>query len=108
MKKALSLLIVLGPLCVFASACAKQARSEEAGQTPEKIWSSSCGYCHGGPMNAPVLHGRQLPEDVVIFFVRRGANGMPPFHESAISDAELQALARWIRESPAPETGKAP
>jgi len=73
---------------------------------PQRLWEASCGYCHGGPMNAPTLFGRNLPEDVVIMFARNGANGMPPFPQSSISDADMRALARWIKEQPAPEPGK--
>ena len=50
-------------------------------------------------MNAPRLHGRQLPEAVVIALVRNGANGMPPFHDSAIGEEDLRALARWTRKA---------
>jgi mono/diheme cytochrome c family protein len=89
-------------LLMGAAAVTAQDRPPEQHETPEHIWASSCGYCHGGPMNAPQLHGRQLPEAVIIAVVRNGANGMPPFHASAITDDDLRALARWIHEAPAP------
>lgn len=72
-------------------------------ETPQHLWQSTCGYCHGGPMNAPELRGMQLPEEAIIYYVRNGAPGMPPFHDSAISDQDLVALARWIAKQPAPE-----
>lgn len=84
---------------VFAIGSMALAQESEQEKTPEQIWDASCGYCHSGPMQALVLHSRQLPESLIISFARNGANGMPPFHESELSDAELRALARWISES---------
>lgn len=70
-----------------------------------ELWRASCGYCHGGPMNAPELRGRNLPVAVTRQFVRNGAPGMPPFHPSALRDDELEALAQWIAAAPAPGAG---
>jgi len=95
-------------LAACAVGVAAQDNTGEQRETPEHIWASSCGYCHGGPMNAPRLHGRQLPEAVVIALVRNGANGMPPFHASAIGGEDLRALARWIREAPDPAPAARP
>lgn len=99
----------LAAFCILPAAVATAALAQNADEasgiparTPEQVWASSCGYCHGGPMNAPQLRGRGLPEQLVVFFVRNGANGMPPFHQSELDDETLQALARWIHESPAP------
>lgn len=90
-------LVVLPLALALGTVALGQEREVE--QTPEQIWDASCGYCHSGPMQAPVLHGRQLPQELIISFARNGANGMPPFHESELSDAELRALARWISDS---------
>lgn len=102
MSKVIGGVVAASLLALGGVAVAAQDRSTERRETPEHIWASSCGYCHGGPMNAPRLHGRQLPEAVVMAIVRNGANGMPPFHPSAIGDEDLRALARWIREAPDP------
>lgn len=84
-----------------------QAVSESATrarpETPEHLWSTTCGYCHGGPMRAPELRGRKLPEEVLVSFARNGAPGMPPFHPSAISDSDLRALSQWISSQPTPK-----
>lgn len=109
--------LALGLLCFAASVSAigasetvaseiaeRQISNEEtmAGDPPEQVWAATCGYCHGRPGLAPELRGRGLPEPVIIAFVRNGAPGMPPFHESELSDAEVDALAQWIRQAPAP------
>ncbi len=71
-------------------------------EPPEYIWQTTCGYCHGGPMRAVDLRGLGLPEEVILRTARAGAAGMPPFHPSELSDAELRALARWIARQPVP------
>ena len=108
MSKSLGGALAASLLAACAAGAAAQDRAAEPRETPEHIWASSCGYCHGGPMNAPRLHGRQLPEAVVIAIVRNGANGMPPFHASAIGDEDLRTLARWIREAPGPSPASRP
>lgn len=89
-----------------AAASAVALAQPDASLTPRNgadLWRASCGYCHGGPMNAPELRGRRLPTAVIRQFVRHGAPGMPPFHPSALSEQELEVLAQWIAAEPAPE-----
>jgi mono/diheme cytochrome c family protein len=96
--------IVLAALVslIVAAAVAAAPQPTPSQDSPEHIWQATCSYCHAGPMKAPELRGRHLPEAVLISFARRGAAGMPPFHPSEISDAELRALAHWISTQPAP------
>jgi mono/diheme cytochrome c family protein len=68
---------------------------------PEHIWRSTCGYCHG--LGAPELRGAGLPPPLIMQFARRGAPGMPPFHESEITDIDLRRLAEWIAAQPKPQ-----
>jgi mono/diheme cytochrome c family protein len=46
-----------------------------------------------------------LTRAAIAAVVRNGTNGMPAFHPSEISDAELEQLAEWVaRERPAKPT----
>ncbi|MEY4890387.1 MAG: 4-cresol dehydrogenase [hydroxylating] cytochrome c subunit precursor [Pseudomonadota bacterium] len=78
-----------------------------ATRSPEQIYGASCKYCHGhmvapGVRVAPDLLGRKLDPESIKLFVRNGPGGMLSFRESDISNRELDALARWISQSPAP------
>ena len=91
----LALAFLAMPAAVFAQAAGQW-------QGPEHIWNASCGYCHGAGV-ARELRGLKLSVDVVRTFVRHGSpNGMPIFHRSELSDADLTSLARWIEAAPAP------
>jgi len=67
---------------------------------PEKIYRSTCGYCHGAHVG-PIIRGRSLPPEFVSQMVRTGPNAMPAFRPTEISDAELTSLAQWINKSKA-------
>jgi len=84
---------VIGWLALVAAA----AQGPAAGRAPEAIWRSSCSYCHGAPskVGPPIPAG--IDGQAVRQFVRNGANAMPPFHRSEIDDAELEALADWLK-----------
>jgi|GEM_PF-4554161 len=69
---------------------------------PDAIWRATCGYCHGSVPGAPELRGIGLSEEAVVTVARQGAPGMPVFHASEISDADLRVLARWIAKQPTP------
>ncbi len=66
---------------------------------PETVYGQTCGYCHGRNVG-PMIRGRKLPAATVKYFVRNGANAMPAFRQTEISDSELDALAIWISSSP--------
>ncbi len=99
-KRALTVLPLIGALW---AGVADEARAQAAGQWrgPEHMWSSACGYCHGAGV-APELRGRGLAPVLIRKIVREGFAGMPPFHPSEFSDADLAALADWIAKSEAP------
>jgi mono/diheme cytochrome c family protein len=72
-----------------------------ASATPAEIWAGACAYCHDAGV-APPIFGLKLPRAALATVVRNGSNGMPAFHPSEISDAQLQQLADWIaRQRPA-------
>jgi len=66
-----------------------------------RVYQSVSALCHETRVGPPLL-GRQLPPDLVRYFVRHGRNGMPTFRVSEISEAELVATARYVAESAAP------
>lgn len=68
------------------------------------VYEQTCGYCHGHGI-APIILGRQLPEELTKVLVRQGLNTMPAFRETDISDTELNNVAAWIKESPAADLG---
>jgi len=69
-------------------------------RSAEKVYASTCGYCHGRNVG-PVILGRGLPAVAIEAMVRNGLNAMPAFRPSEISDVELVALAAWVSTSAA-------
>ena len=67
-------------------------------RAPQKVYSSTCGYCHGHNVG-PIILGRHLPADYVRTMVRGGRNGMPAFRPTEISPAELAALSQWVEQT---------
>lgn len=92
--------IAVSGLGLGMAGCDAIAGAAPSPRPPEKVYASTCGYCHGHNVG-PVIRGRQLPRDVVIGFVRRGQGAMPAFRQTEISDEELEALALWIEASKA-------
>jgi mono/diheme cytochrome c family protein len=80
------------------------------------VYQKWCGDCHGsGPFQSGTAalqarFGGRLPAElekrtdltpeVIRFFVRRGANFMPPFRKTEISEEELEALASYLARKP--------
>lgn len=97
-----SCLIVAIAVVAAMPVFAKKPPQKTSAPKPEAIWRATCGYCHGSVPGAPQLRGIGLPEEAVVTAARHGAPGMPVFHASEISDADLRALAQWIAHQPAP------
>lgn len=79
--------------------------------TGKQIFDAQCSYCHAAGEEHPgtfqlgttrgadyaVLEAREdLTSDYVKYIVRNGLNGMPTFKPTVITDAELDALARYL------------
>jgi mono/diheme cytochrome c family protein len=78
---------------------AQQKLGQPQGQrTPEKIYATTCGYCHGTNVG-PIIRGRALPANLVKHIVRNGQNAMPAFRPTEVTPAELDKLAAWISVS---------
>ena len=91
---------------------------EDRGSEVERgaaVFNNWCSACHSrGPANAPgttslqfkyqggvpaALEDRKdLTVDLVKYFVRNGAATMPPFRKTAVSDADLTALAAYLTQ----------
>jgi mono/diheme cytochrome c family protein len=69
-------------------------------RAPEAVYAKTCGYCHGQHV-APLIRGRSIPADMTMQIVRRGQRAMPAFRPTEISNAELKALAVWLKASKA-------
>lgn len=93
-------------LAVFMSSVGQSApvQADKAGSAielprkAEAIYARTCGYCHGHNVG-PVIRGRGLPADAIVYMVRHGQGAMPAFRPTEISDAELKALSAWISTS---------
>jgi (+)-pinoresinol hydroxylase len=72
-------------------------------------WCAPChapGPFHGGTAGlqakyqdkepAALEQRRDLTPEVIRFYVRNGLNAMPPFRKTEVSDAELDAVARYL------------
>ena len=86
-----------------------QAETASVGETVYKQW---CAGCHdpeiamnsgtrrlairSGEERAVLLERDDLPESFIKTVVRNGVMMMPPFRQSEISDAELDALAAFL------------
>jgi mono/diheme cytochrome c family protein len=70
-----------------------------ASATPAEVWASTCTYCHDAGIALPIF-GRKLTHAAIAAVVRNGTNGMPAFHPSEISDAQLELLVEWVSRQP--------
>lgn len=102
--------IMAGAACVMALGASGSGQAQTSAQAqsqtraPEVIYAKICGYCHATRVG-PVLFGRQLPTEYVTATARAGRNAMPAFRQAEISNAELDSLARWIKQSKTPVDG---
>ena len=83
-----------------AAQAGQKLRAYQAPRAPEVVYAKVCGYCHGRNVG-PILLGRKLSVEMITIVVREGRNGMPAFRPTEVTDAELEALAKWISTSAA-------
>jgi mono/diheme cytochrome c family protein len=71
------------------------------GELEQDPWTlAGCGGCHGvdaGGGIAPGLTSEELSYDAFRQVVRQGAEGMPGYSTSQISDTELQGMFDWLQ-----------
>jgi mono/diheme cytochrome c family protein len=74
------------------------------GELGQESWTQAgCGGCHGAKGeggSAPGLTGGGISYDEFQRVVRGGAEGMPAYSTSQISDADLQHLYDWLKAAP--------
>ena len=65
-----------------------------------QVFSFHCHQCHpGGAAGvAPAINDKPLPEGLIRTQVRAGLGEMPGFDEKRISDEELGAVVRYLKE----------
>lgn len=103
--------VALGGLAGCAETAAPEVPTAEGG-VPDpvlvegrEIWQAQCARCHGGAGGGgagPSLRGPWTPErspdhPSMIDIVTDGRGAMPRFG-SALSDDEIQAVVRYVRE----------
>lgn len=101
MRRGLSRLLTAAAVLMGGSAAqaGQKLGDYQAQRAPEAVYAKVCGYCHGRNIG-PILLGRKLPVDMITLVVREGRNGMPAFRPTEVSNAELEALAKWISKAP--------
>ncbi len=97
-------------VALLLSACGPSRRSEPlAGpltlEDPvlvqgEQTFARYCAACHprGEAGLGPALNDKPLPEWMIRFQVRNGLGVMPRFSREQISDPELDAVVRYLKE----------
>ena len=118
------ILVVLAMLA--AAGCSRQepplqqTAIQSAGQ---RVFERRCAPCHGagpgddglemlpgtaalaarykGAMPAELERRSDLSADALRYFIRNGSGAMPMFRKTEISDADIEELARYIKETSA-------
>jgi mono/diheme cytochrome c family protein len=67
----------------------------------EKLFASTCGWCHSGGGRAagkgPKLMDTSLTDAEIVHRINVGKTGAMPAFGSAFNDVELQAIVSYIR-----------
>lgn len=77
----------------------------------ERLFFQHCSKCHPGGETKldPALNDKPLPELAIETQIRQGLGAMPAFSEHHLKDAEVEAIAEYVREmrkTPTPEPGR--
>lgn len=94
----LACVAALAALGLATAGCDAIAHATSTPRSPEQVYASTCGYCHGHNVG-PIILGENIPAETVTAFVRKGQGAMPAFRQTEISDQELKALSDWIEAS---------
>src|SRR5262245_36726102 len=93
---------------VAALACAMPVSAQPAVTAPgdatfnvEQLFASSCGWCHsdGGRVagKGPLLSNSARSDDYLRNRIKMGKEGAMPAYGSAFSDAQIDAIIKYIR-----------
>src|SRR5690554_4109170 len=99
MKQQFMRSVLLGATLYFGAGTA-MAASDKQWDSGAQVYAKVCGHCHEANIG-PVIKGRELPPAYTKAIVRHGFRAMPSFRSAFIDDASLDAVAEFIRTSPA-------
>ncbi len=77
------------------------------GEGPDRPGTSSLQVKYGGKLPALLEQRTDLSADVVRYYIRNGFAMMPRFRKSELSDAEVEAIARYLSRAPLNRRGPA-
>lgn len=96
-------LLIMTMLVALLAAPAFGAESDaQADKDAVNIFNSTCGWCHQGGGRAaggigPKLMNSERSDDFILNRIRQGKEGKMPAFAGNLSDAQIQALLRYIR-----------
>jgi mono/diheme cytochrome c family protein len=100
--------LLLVAVLATSLACAMPASAQPAATTPddakfdvEQLFASSCGWCHSDGGRAagkgPQLTNSPRSDDYLRNRIKAGKEGAMPAYGSAFSDAQIDAIIKYIR-----------
>jgi 4-cresol dehydrogenase (hydroxylating) cytochrome subunit len=90
-------------LPAVAETAPRAANPSAQSPSAQVLWEKTCSRCHLTGVG-PELRGRALPPEYIRTVVRNGVLAMPAFPHSAIDDASLDAVARFVSASKLPKS----
>jgi mono/diheme cytochrome c family protein len=99
-KFVLSLVCLLVPLLMTSGA---GMAATQSGDDPKvkALFATTCGWCHqnGGREagKGPKLAGTTRSDDFIIHRIKEGKEGAMPAFEGALTNAQIKAIVRYIR-----------
>jgi mono/diheme cytochrome c family protein len=65
----------------------------------ERVFSANCHQCHPGGAGGlgPAINDKPLPVALIKTQVRQGLGAMPAFQPNEVSDADLEAIAKYLK-----------
>ena len=93
-------LVACGPARVGEPFGPPARLTSAAAETGERVFMTFCQQCHPGGAAGlgPAINDKPLPSFLIRLQTRHGLGAMPEFDESAIPDAELDALVAYLQE----------
>ena len=97
--------------CAALLACSSVAAGFRDDPGPREYARAGCDSCHGpdarGAGQAPELAGPKKPYPDFVKTVRDGIGEMPPHSKDEVSDAQLDAIYKWLTQLPPKGAGRA-
>ncbi len=96
------LLVLMMMFGVLTSPALAEESAAQADKDAVNIFNSTCGWCHqGGGRVAggigPKLMNSERDDDFILNRIRAGKEGKMPAFGGNLSEAQIQALLRYIR-----------